>query len=620
MISKDTISLVRDRTDIVAVVSETVPTLKKRGRKFLGLCPFHKEKTPSFNVNPDAGVYHCFGCKESGDVITFLERTEGYSFAEAVRALAERAGIPIEEERSTSPSDAERHRKDRDGLYAVMQMAAVWYERQLAEHPQRTFPLAELARRSLGPTDEAVQAFRLGYAPSGWDELATFLKQQGVSPAVAESVGLLVPRSSGSGYYDRFRHRLMFAVTDVQGRVVAFSGRALPLPPGEDATRDPPPKYINSPESPIYVKGAGLFGLWQARHAIRQSEHAIIVEGNFDVVSLHARGVTNTVAPLGTAFTSDQAKLLHRYAARATLLFDGDLAGRKAARAAEDPVDAAGLEAKVAVLPGGTDPDDFVRNKGPEALRHVLAQARGLSDYLIDVELDVPFNPQDAREWAARIDRVAAIIARQPDPIARGRLKLRADDAAGRLDLVRSGPDAFGALRRKLAIAARSGRVDFGPRPSEARVRPRKPGQEERKAIVGALLDFPALLGDSVVQEEIELLEGESARIVAGIAKSMRLTARGEKEMDSAEFLAQMPPAIQAFATARLAAPEHETLEEARATVTANSRKLRETNVAVETRAAVREQQRVVGDWDAELELARNMAALSRERHGLGRR
>ena len=221
MISKDTITLVRDRTDLAAVVSESVPSLKKRGRRFVGLCPFHKEKTPSFHVNPDTGLFHCFGCKESGDAFSFLERVEGYTFIEAVRSLAERAGIPIEEERGAAPSDADRHKKEREALYGVMQMAATFYEQQLREHPQRAFALDELARRQLDPANDAVQAFRVGYAPPGWDGLAAFLKKQGVSPAISESVGLAVPRSSGTGYYDRFRHRLMFAVVDVQGRVVA---------------------------------------------------------------------------------------------------------------------------------------------------------------------------------------------------------------------------------------------------------------------------------------------------------------------------------------------------------------------------------------------------------------
>jgi DNA primase len=620
MISKDTISVVRDRTDILAVVSESVPSLKKRGRRFVGLCPFHKERTPSFHVNPDSGLYYCFGCKESGDAFTFLERVEGSTFGEAVRALAERAGIPIEEDRGAAPSDADRHKKEREALYSVMQMAATWYEDKLRDHPQRSFAEAELARRDLSPAHEAVQAFRIGYAPPAWDALTAFLKNQGVSPAVAESVGLVVPRSGGSGYYDRFRHRLMFAVIDAHGRVVAFSGRALAPIPGDDAPRDPPPKYINSPESPIYVKGATLFGLWQGRHAIRQQEQAIVVEGNFDVVSLHARGVTNVVAPLGTAFTVDQAKLLRRYAVDVTLLFDGDSAGRKAAGAAEEPCDQTGLDAKVALLPDQTDPDEFVRSKGGDALRHLIGNARGLFEYLIDVELDESFNAADIRERAVRIERVATLLARQKDPIVRGMLKAYADYAASRLDLVRSAPNAFGALERRVILAAKAARVPIGPRPSEARIRPRRPGQDERKAIVGAVLDFPVLLDDCDLQEAFNLLEGESARIVAAMGPCMRPTARGEKGLDSAEFLAQMPPAIQAFATARLAAPAHDTIEEARATVIANVKKLRESNVSREARESVREQQRVVGDWEAELELAKHVDTLVRERQGLGRR
>ncbi|MGA7120692.1 MAG: DNA primase [Polyangiaceae bacterium] len=630
MISKDTISLVRDRSDLVAVVSESVPSLKRRGRRFLGLCPFHQEKTPSFHVNPDSGLYYCFGCKETGDVFRFLERVEGYTFVEAVKSLAERAGVAILEEKSAAPTDTDRHKKEREALFAVMQMAAGWFEKQLLEHPQRDHAVGELQRRGLELANDAVQAFRIGYAPPAWDGLASFLKTQGVSPAVAESVGLLVPRSSGAGYYDRFRHRLMFAVVDVQGRVVAFSGRALPPIEEEEpvetdrpgpAPRDPPPKYINSPESPIYTKGSHIFGLWQARHAIRRAEHAIVVEGNFDVVSLHARGLENVVAPLGTAFTVDQAKLLRRYAVQVTLLFDADAAGRKAARAAEGPCEEAGLDAKVALLPDKTDPDEFVRTKGDVALRHVLSQARGLFEYLIDVELDPTFNAADMVERAARATRVATIIERQKDPIVRGMLEAYADYAASRLDLVRSAPNAWGALRRRVMAASRSAhaqaQVHARPRPSEARIQPRRPGQDERKAIIGALLDFPVLLDDSQIQGVLELLEGESARIVAAIGQSMRMNAAGEKVLDSSEFLAQMPSAIQAFASARLAAPVHDTIDEARATVGANEKKLRDSNIAREANEIVREQHRIVGDWDTELELARQADSIVRERQGL---
>jgi DNA primase len=637
MISKDTISLVRDRTDIVAVVSESVPTLKKRGRRFSGLCPFHQEKTPSFHVNPDTGVYHCFGCKESGDVFRFLERVEGLSFVEAVRSLAERAGIPIAVEPGGPPSDGDRHKKERAALYGVLQVACAWYEDQLRDHPQRRYPIEELSRRGLpagavtsGGATPDVQSFRLGYAPPGWDGLTMFLKQQGVSPAMGEAVGLLVPRSSGTGYYDRFRHRLMFPIVDAQGRVVAFSGRALPpiAGDGEAPPAEPPPKYVNSPESPVYSKGSTLFGLWQARHAIRQKEQAILVEGNFDVVSLHARGVNNVVAPLGTAFTVDQGRLLHRYAVKVTLLFDADGAGRKAAKAAEGPCHEAGLDASVAVLPDRADPDEFVRAKGPEPLRHVVGQARGLVEYLIDMELDESFNAADAHECAARVDHVLAIIERQSDPVERGMTEAYADRAAGRLDLVRSAPNAWGALKRKFLAGRRLARAPAGPRPWQARVQSRRPGHDERKAIVGALLDFPILLDDPEVQGVLGLLEGESARIVAGMAHAMRAARHdgtgapesgggGQKVLDSTEFLAQMPPVIQAFASSRLAAPLHESIEEARATVGANAKKLRESNVARETSEIVREQHRVVGDWEAEVALARHADELVRQRQGL---
>jgi DNA primase len=617
MISKDTITLVRDRTDIVAVISESVPSLKKRGRRFLGLCPFHNEKTPSFNVNPDNGVYHCFGCKESGDVFTFLQRADGYTFHEAVRALAERAGIPIEEERGALPSEAERHKKEREALYGAMNIAAAWYEEQLRTHTHRSYAVDELARRGLAPDAEAAQAFRLGYAPQAWEGLTSHLKRQGVSPAVAESVGLVVPRSSGTGYYDRFRHRLMFAVIDAQGRVVAFSGRALAPVPGEEGGKeghDPPPKYINSPESPIYVKGSNLFGLWQARHAIRQQEQAILVEGNFDVVSLHARGVQNVVAPLGTAFTEDQAKLLRRYATDLTLLFDGDAAGRKAVVAAEQPCDAVGLDAKVAVLPDRTDPDDLVRTKGVEALKHLLGQAHGLLEHLIDMELDQSHNASDLRDKLACLERVSGLIGRQKNRVRRDMLEGYADRVVARLDAALHTPNALAALKRKVFADAQAAHVDLGPRPSEARIQPRQPGSEERKAITEALLDFPALLDESAVQEVLPLLEANSARIVAGLVQARRLGPSGEKVLDTSEFLAQMQGDAKAFASARLAAPMHETIDEARETLTKAAKRLRGTSVARETNDIVREQHRVRGDWESEVELLKHEDEIVRQR------
>jgi DNA primase len=662
LISPDTIALVRDRTDLAAVVTESVPSLKRRGRSWVGLCPFHKEKTPSFHVNPDRGFFHCFGCKEAGSAIDFVMKVDGLTFPEAVRSLAERAGVAIEEERGER-TEVDRQKKQREDLYAVNHLAATFFEQQLRAHPQRQFALQELARRALVPTwgraeatppdasgvapagahdgpvadlgaeriDDTLQAFRIGYAPPGWDGLANFLKAQGVSPVAAEAVGLLVPRASsgvGSGaptwrHYDRFRHRLMFAVIDPQGRVVAFSGRALKDLPDTPKPEQPPPKYINSPESPIYTKGNMLFGLYQARHTIRQQEAAVVVEGNFDVVSLHAHGVANVVAPLGTAFTADQSKLLRRYAPNVVLLFDGDAAGRAAVQKSREPCMAAGLGTKVASLAGGVDPDEFVRSQGAARLGEVLARAQGMLEYLIEMELDATFGSADAHERAERVARVNKVLSDEKDPIVRSMAKAYADQVAGRLDLVRAGADAFRALERSVqhALAEESARPR-GPTPSQARIKAKVAGAAERAEIVGAVIEYPALLDDPEVSEQLGLLEGPSARTVAAVSESVRIRLVGtpptpQKTLDTSNFLAQIPSAIQAFASRRLAAPEHLSLEEARGHLLENAQKLRRVMLERETNDIARETYKAAGDWERETELARDATERARQKHGL---
>jgi DNA primase len=671
LISKETIALVRDRTDVVAVISEHVPSLKRRGRSWVGLCPFHKEKTPSFHVNPDRGFFHCFGCKEAGSAVDFIMKVEGATFPEAVRSLAERAGIAVEEERG-EPTEIDRQKKQRDDLYAVNQLAATYFEQQLQEHPQRQYALDELARRGLVPSgvhgaeargqegrapstaiDDALQAFRIGYAPSAWDGLASFFRAQGVSPILGEAVGLLVPRSSGTGHYDRFRHRLMFAVIDPQGRVVAFSGRALAPLPGE--TGDPghkPAKYINSPESPIYTKGAALFGLYQARHAIRQQESAVIVEGNFDVVSLHAAGVDNVVAPLGTAFTVDQARLLKRFAPTAILLFDADLAGRKAAKMSREPCRAAKLEAKVAALPQGMDPDQFVRERGAAALTTCLASAEGMLESLIAGSLDESFVAADVQERAQRIKYVKQLLSEEDDALVRGMCKTYADQLSARLDLHGLGykrdetktSEPFRALERSVIEALAVSGPPNGPTAKQARVVPRAPGSLERREIVGDIIEQPALLDDPEVQAELAMLEGVSAQVIAAVSDSIRIVilppqtgfgassavhgdppkapaqrdqagVRPQKTLDTSNFLAQIPPAIQAFASERLAAPQHESLEEAKTHLLDNARKLRRVLLERETVELAREQYKA-GDWQVEVELAREADARVRQKLG----
>ncbi len=431
--------------------------------------------------------------------------------------------------------------------------AATFFERSLrgtAAHALAHHAHEELARRGLPfPAEDdkvgeqarigdTLQAFRVGYAPYGWDALASYLRQQGISPVDAEKVGLLVPRTSGSGYYDRFRHRLMFAVTNAMGRVIAFSGRALPDPSPEElaalriagpstAPDGAPAKYINSPESPIYTKGEHLFGLHQARQAIRQSGEAILVEGNFDVVALHARGVGNVVAPLGTAFTPAQARLLKRFAPSVIVLFDGDAAGRKATRAARLPCREGGLDAKVARLPRGIDPDDFVRASGMDALERLLKGARGMLEHLIGDALDSDaFHNGSIEEQQARLRAVLQILREENDPNLRAQVKTYADQLSSRL-LVGGKPLAnLRELESALEQAMTAGSGPPTDRPEQAmvtheRARSRSRHEEIGLEILGAILDFPELLHDPEIEPALTSLDGDLALAIAALRRTL---------------------------------------------------------------------------------------------------
>lgn len=658
MISPETILLVRERTDIVAVIQESVPTLKRKGRVFVGLCPFHKERTPSFQVNQERGFFHCFGCKESGSVLDFVMKHDGLTFPEAVRLLAERGGIEVVED--TGPrTDADRLKKQRDDLFAVNHVAATFFEEQLRAHPHGHYAVDELAHRGIAPDNDAVGAFRIGYAPSGWDGLATYLRAQGVSASAAEQVGLLVPRSGGSGHYDRFRHRLMFAVMDVQGRVVAFSGRALaPVPEErerEGAKHDPPPKYINSPESPIYSKGQSLFGLHQGRQAIRQTERAILVEGNFDVVALHARGMQNVVAPLGTAFTADQAKLLLRFAPYAVFLFDADAAGQKAVRASRDACRKTGLVARVGTLPRDEngvfykDPDELARARGIGAVEECVARARGMLEHLLEQALDETFAAADAYERAARLEHVGRLLAEEDDPLVRSIAKTHADYLASRLDVVRVAPgrEAFRALEQNVRTALRAAPPRPEPRPEPRAPADGRDGREERAreprepreprdpvasrlkaAMVGAVLDFPELLADPAMDSHLALLDGHAAQTLAALGRALRApgaggrAATGNSRFDAPEFLSEIGALdgggagsrLHAFVASRLAAPEMESLEQARQVLEESAARLRKLELereTVETSRYIRER---ASAWEEEVELAREVAERHRRR------
>lgn len=624
MITAATIELVKSRTDIVAIVGETVK-LTRRGRSWVGLCPFHKEKSPSFHVTPERGFFHCFGCKESGNAISFVMKVEGLSFPEAVRRLAERSGIEVEDDATVGDRQrAEAQRKARDDLYGVMNVAATFYVEQLTAHESARVAQEEIERRGLVPTSPtdtiatALSAFRIGYAPPEWDGLTQHMKRHGISPAMCEQVGLLVPRQGGGGHYDRFRNRLMFAVVDLQGRVVAFSGRILP-DPKTGITEKETGKYVNSPETAIYRKGETVFGLFQARQAIRDAEEAVVVEGNFDVVSLHARGIGNVVAPLGTAFTPEQALLLKRFSPTVVLLFDADDAGRKAVRRAMDPCRQAGLVAKAAVLPEGKDPDELAKTRGPDAVRAVIKAADGLLEHLIRRSLDEGFSRGDATERAARAKEVTDLLTSESDPTVRALAETYADQIAGELA---AQDTSLGRQVDARSFRALSQRVQAALRRPDDRAAPvvRERRDPVTDAVVGALLDFPDLLDDEDVTAKLASLDGDAVFFVSALKAARDAGEAAEISGENLEnFLASVPPSFHGFASRRLAAPVHEDVATARADLFANAEKLHVRSMSRDHAALAEDMARAQarGDDDEAFALLRAAQESARRKRGL---
>ena len=530
MIPDDKIAEVRERTDIVALVQEFV-ALKKAGTSFKGLCPFHAEKTPSFHVHRDRQFFYCFGCQASGDAIQFLMRLEGRSFPEAVRSLAERAGVelPASDPAQTTAQNREKERLARWGR--LMEAATQFYESQLKDRDTGEPARAELVRRGMEPS--TVEAFRLGHAPASWDALARHLRQQGFEPADAEAMGLLVPRRQGAGHYDRFRHRLMFPIADQQGRVVAFSGRALPQTekPKEGST---PAKYVNSPEGPLYQKGRALYGIHQARVPLRREGVALLCEGNFDLIALHQAGFQNAVAPLGTALTKPQCDLLRRFVERVVLIFDGDAAGKKAVERAAPMLSAASLQAQVATLPAGSDPDAFLREKGAPALRQLVSQAPGITEYLID---EAAFSAgSSAAHKGQAIAGLGPVLMRVGSPVEVQLYVERIGQKFGVSDLnavrtqlrrgVRSSRSTSGVDGRNRAQGARNttmpARGSATPEATQALKSNSKVPKLESE-LVGVILDNPKLLHHEMGEKLRKLLTNGDLRAIFDSA--FRVTA-----------------------------------------------------------------------------------------------
>ena len=405
LISDDIINQIRDRVDIADIVGQHV-SLTRAGQNLKGLCPFHQEKSPSFTVSPSRQIFHCFGCGAGGNVFTFLTRMTGAGFPEVVRELGRKVGVVVQETAGGNPQAAQSGR-----IEQVNQAASAWFYKNL-QHPQTGEPARRyLAERGIAAA--TIERFAIGVALGEWEGLIKTLTQQGFSAADLSAAGLTIARDQAgrgaTGFYDRFRARVMFPIVDLRKRIVGFGGRTL---------GDGTPKYLNSPDTPLFKKGQTLFAFDQAREAIARTKTVIVVEGYFDAIALHQAGITQTVATLGTALTAEHIHALRRFASNVVLLFDPDAAGVRAALRGLDLFVNSGLGVKVVTLPSGDDPDTYVRKAGPEAFAQLEASAPSLLDYAL--EHSVQEAEAGSLEGRIRsVDEILKILQKSEHPIER---------------------------------------------------------------------------------------------------------------------------------------------------------------------------------------------------------
>ena len=436
--AQDAVAEIRDRIDIVDLVQSYVPDLKRAGRSYKGICPFHQEKTPSFVVFPDSQNFHCFGCGKGGDLFTFYMLVEGVEFRDALKDLANRAGVELQQGVGVTP----KHDEHRTKLIEINDLAATFFHHVLTKAPQGAAGRHMLKDR--GVSDEMVEKFRLGFAPDSWDSLLNFLASRSVDASMAEDAGLVQQRKSGEGHYDRFRNRFMFPIRNRDSETVGFGGRA---------TGDGIPKYLNSPQTSIFDKSSIVYGLDLAREAVRKSEEVVIVEGYMDAIAAHQFGYENVVAAMGTALTEQQVALVRRGAKRIVMALDADAAGQMATlrgletmtESIDSDDDAApsafGIvrmerkhktEIAIAQMPPGKDPDEVIR-ENPTEWEALVKHARPFLDFTIDV-LTADVDSSDARGKSEAVHRIAPLFRQITDRVVQshyiGELsrKLRLDE------------------------------------------------------------------------------------------------------------------------------------------------------------------------------------------------
>ncbi len=516
MYSKSILDEIRDRVSIVSLIGERIP-LKKAGRNFKGLCPFHGEKTPSFNVSDDKQIYHCFGCGEGGDIFSFVMKFDGVDFSEAVKYLAGLAGVELPKTQSGSGSAAdEENSKRKKWAFRINEIARDFFAANLKN------PVGGSAARNYlinrGISENIWTQHFLGYADNAWESLAEHLRLKGVPLDLASELGLVRKRDSG-GYFDFFRERIIFPIISPRGEVLGFGGRDISEQKGDQQVA----KYMNSPDSLIYHKSGCVYGLNKAQSSIREDGSAIFVEGYMDLIALSQVGVGNVVAPLGTALTEGHLRLIQRYTRNIVLVFDGDEAGSRAALRSLDLFIEAGLMPRVVALPDGEDPDTFVRKYGAEKFREMTASAKSLFEFFVEKILS-----ETGRDAAGKVNAMGKIIPHlkaMSDPVERG---IYSKVAASQV----------GVDERDVARSVAAGKVSVGREslpPRGAKKEMSAPASCELMLIKGLLMK-PARIADVMEGVSVERFSDGWCRDIASVLFSQA----GEKDVSIGDVLASI--------------------------------------------------------------------------------
>ena len=534
-IPEEKISEIKNAADIVDVVSESV-LLKKAGKNYMGLCPFHSEKTPSFTVSPDKQIFHCFGCSTGGNVFSFLMKQEGFSFPEAARHLAKRYGVDIPHK----PLSPEQKKKisERESLLDINRRAGGFYHQALLNSTAGQKANSYLSKR--GISQKTIVDFKLGYAHDGWDHLLKFFSNKRVSPSLLEKSGLILPRKNKNGHYDRFRNRVIFPIFDVNTQVVGFGGRVL-----DDAL----PKYLNSPETAIYNKSRSLYGIHRAKDKCRSAGTVFIVEGYLDLLALHQHGIENSVATLGTALTADHVKLLTRYARRMVLVYDSDEAGVRSAQRCietfwkehvdfrrEDVYSEDKADTHILVLPAGHDPDSYIFEHGPEAFMAAASESPGIITFLMDCAV---------RKHGLTTEGKIRIISELQEPLAaindQIALAIYIQQLAERIGIAESA-----VLERIRAVAARQSRATAVadqkdspagalPKREVAATNLRVPGPSGANAgirferqIIAMMLQFPEILPEISRLNVLKYFENNDLESIGSLVLKFNPSTAGQ--------------------------------------------------------------------------------------------